>query len=155
MDGFLQNLWMLFTLVMVSPFWDGARFCSCFSVWYCKLSQNHCRYPGSIGVVLCEVKWWRFVTLFFDLSENCENCWRSLYSCFRIDTAACQYPACNWRGSLPRQLHSGFYLSKRWWGGSRISWTICKSFTPQGRMPFLSPNQQRWSTEGTVLFHIR
>jgi len=26
--------------------------------------------------------------------------------------------------------HSGFYWSKRWWGGSGSSWTICKSFAP-------------------------
>jgi len=26
--------------------------------------------------------------------------------------------------------HSRFYWSKRWWGGSGISWTICKSFAP-------------------------
>jgi len=48
----------------------------------------------------------------------------------------------------------------RWWGGSGISWTICKSFTPHsktpvphhslftGWMPFLLPNQQCQSTEG-------
>ena len=29
--------------------------------------------------------------------------------------------------------HSGFYWSKRWWGGSGISWTICKSFAPHSR----------------------
>ena len=60
--------------------------------------------------------------------------------------------------------HSGFYWSKRWWGGSGISWTICKSFAPRdrqittplphhsvftGQMPFLPPNKQRQSTEGT------
>ena len=54
-------------------------------------------------------------------------------------------------------------LSKRWCGGSGISWTTCKSFAPHyrqiprqyrmtqfftGRMPFLPPNQQRESTEG-------
>ena len=60
--------------------------------------------------------------------------------------------------------HSGFCWSKRCWGGSGISWTICKSFAPcsrqittpaphhsiffTGRMPFLPPNQQRQSTEG-------
>jgi len=59
--------------------------------------------------------------------------------------------------------HSGFFWSKRWWGGSGITWTICKSFAPccrqistpvpqhsvfTGRMPFLMPNQQRQSTEG-------
>jgi len=26
--------------------------------------------------------------------------------------------------------HSGFYWSKRWWGGSGISWTMCKLFAP-------------------------
>jgi len=61
--------------------------------------------------------------------------------------------------------HSGFYWSKRWWGGSGIIWTIYKSFAPRsrqiimplphpsvftGRMPFLSPNQQRQSTEGII-----
>ena len=25
------------------------------------------------------------------------------------------------------------FWSKRWWGGSGISWTICKSFTPRSR----------------------
>jgi len=29
--------------------------------------------------------------------------------------------------------HSGFYWSKRWWGGSGVSWTICKSFAPCSR----------------------
>ena len=28
---------------------------------------------------------------------------------------------------------AGFYWSKRWWGGSGISWTICKSFAPHSR----------------------
>ena len=28
---------------------------------------------------------------------------------------------------------SGFYWSKRWWGDSGISWTICKSFAPRSR----------------------
>ena len=56
------------------------------------------------------------------------------------------------------------FWSKRWSGGSGISWTICKSFalrssqitTPvphhsffTGQMPFLPPKQQRQSTEGT------
>ena len=51
----------------------------------------------------------------------------------------------------------------RWWAGSGISWTICKSSAPRsrqittpvpyqsvftGRMSFLPPNQQRQSTEG-------
>jgi len=30
-------------------------------------------------------------------------------------------------------IHSGFYWHKRWWGGSGISWTICKSFAPRYR----------------------
>ena len=56
---------------------------------------------------------------------------------------------------------SGFYWSKRQWVAVAISWAICKSAshsrqittpTPHqqfftGRMPFLSPNQQRQSTE--------
>ena len=65
--------------------------------------------------------------------------------------------------------HSGFYWSKRWWGGSGISWTICKSFAPRsrqmttpvphhsvftGRMPFLPPNQQRQSTEGIIGYSV-
>jgi len=29
--------------------------------------------------------------------------------------------------------HSGFYWSKRWWGGSGISWTICNTFAPCSR----------------------
>ena len=29
--------------------------------------------------------------------------------------------------------HSGFFWSKRWWDGSGISWTICKSFAPRSR----------------------
>jgi len=55
----------------------------------------------------------------------------------------------------------GFYWSKRWWSGSGITWTICKSFTPccaqittpiprhsvfTGQMPFLPPTQQRQSS---------
>ena len=57
----------------------------------------------------------------------------------------------------------------RWWGGSGISWTICKSFAPQskqitapvphhsvftGRMPFLLPNQQHQSTDNTKFIDI-
>jgi len=59
------------------------------------------------------------------------------------------------------QNHSGFYWSKRWWGGSGISWTVCKSFALHLRqitMPalhhsffmdwllFLTPNWQCQST---------
>jgi len=59
--------------------------------------------------------------------------------------------------------HSGFYWSKRWRGGSGISWTTCKSFEPRsrqitmpvphqsvftGRMPFLLPNQKHQITKG-------
>ena len=55
------------------------------------------------------------------------------------------------------------YWSKRWWDGSGIICTICKSFAPRsgqitmpvphlsvftGQMPFLPPNQQCQSTEG-------
>jgi len=32
-----------------------------------------------------------------------------------------------------RQNHSGFSWSKKWWGGSGISWTICKSFAFHSR----------------------
>ena len=60
-----------------------------------------------------------------------------------------------------RKNQSGFYWSKRV-SGSGITWAICKyapcsrqtnhTSTPPlfftGRMPFLSPNQQRQSTEG-------
>jgi len=68
-----------------------------------------------------------------------------------------------WAGTR-KVNHSGFYWSKRWWGSSSISWTICKSFAPHsrqiiyastpslnfftGRMLFLMPNQQCQSTEG-------
>jgi len=63
-----------------------------------------------------------------------------------------------------KENHSEFYWIKRRWGGSGISWTICKSFashsrqitTPvphhsvfRGRMPFLPLNQQHQSTEGS------
>jgi len=69
--------------------------------------------------------------------------------------------------------HSVFYCSKRWWGGSGISWTICKSFVPRSRqitmpvphhsvftarMPVLPPNQHCQSTEGiyyTIIQHIK
>ena len=59
--------------------------------------------------------------------------------------------------------HSGFYWSKRWWGGSGISWTIRKSFAPRsrqittpvphhsvftGQMTIVTPSQQRQGTEG-------
>jgi len=55
--------------------------------------------------------------------------------------------------------------SKRWSGSNVISWTICKPFAPHsrqittpvphhsvftGQMPFLLPNQQHQSNEGTV-----
>ena len=63
-------------------------------------------------------------------------------------------------------MMSRFYWSKRWWGGSGINWTICKSFAPRsrqitmpvphhsvftGRMPFLPPSQQCQTTEGTLV----
>ena len=66
-----------------------------------------------------------------------------------------------WAGTR-KVNHFGFYWSERWWGGSGISWTICKSFAPRsrqittpvlhhslftGRMPFLPRNQQRQSTD--------
>jgi len=62
--------------------------------------------------------------------------------------------------------HSGFSWNRRWWGGSGISWTICKSFSPQCRqittsvphhlvfksqMPFLPPNQPRQITVGNTI----
>jgi len=60
-----------------------------------------------------------------------------------------------WPGKLaPTKLnHSGFYWSKRWWGGTGISLTICKSFASrfiQMTMPaphhltlsHLTPNQE-------------
>jgi len=61
-----------------------------------------------------------------------------------------------------RQNHSQLKWSKRWWGGSGISGTICKSFSPcsrqitipaphhpnffAGQMLHLTPNQQGQST---------
>jgi len=34
----------------------------------------------------------------------------------------------------PERLnHSGFLWSKRWWGGTVVRWTICKSFAPCSR----------------------
>ena len=75
-----------------------------------------------------------------------------------------------WVSRHHRVNHSGFYQSKRWWGGSGISWTICKSFAPHsrqittplphhsvftGRMPFLPLNQQRQSTEGNSWLVLR
>jgi len=62
-----------------------------------------------------------------------------------------------------RQDHSVFYWSKRWLGGSSISWTICNLFALHskkintsaphhsifmGRLLFLPPNQQCQSTKG-------
>ena len=38
-----------------------------------------------------------------------------------------------WVTSTRKVNHSGFYWSKRWWGGSGISWTICKSFACRSR----------------------
>ena len=43
-----------------------------------------------------------------------------------------------WAGTR-KVNHSGFYWSKRWWGGSGISWTICKSFAPHSRQIWNSP----------------
>jgi len=69
-----------------------------------------------------------------------------------------------WVAGTRKVNHSGFCWSKRWWGGSGISWTICKSYAPRsrqmtmpvphhtvftGQMPFLPPNQQYQSTEGS------
>jgi len=63
--------------------------------------------------------------------------------------------------------HSGFYWSKKRWGGSGISWTMCKSIAPRSRqittpaphhsvftarIPFLPPNQQCQSTEAITLY---
>jgi len=74
-----------------------------------------------------------------------------------------------WVSWHQKSNHSGFYWSKKWWGGSGISWTICKSFAPDSRqkttpiphhsvftdrMPFLSPNQQHQSTGDTTLCAI-
>ena len=49
-----------------------------------------------------------------------------------------------WAGTR-KVNQSGFYWSKRWWGGSGISWTICKSSAPRSRqinMPVSSPNNE-------------
>jgi len=35
-----------------------------------------------------------------------------------------------WVSRHQKGNHSGFYWSERWWGGSGISWTICKSSAP-------------------------
>jgi len=63
----------------------------------------------------------------------------------------------------PEKLNeSGFQWSKRWWDGSGISWTICKSFAPcyrQTTMPAPhhsisdrpDANQQCQDTEGNNL----
>ena len=64
--------------------------------------------------------------------------------------------------------HQKVEWSKRWWVGSGISWTICKSFAPRsrqittpvphqcftGRMLFLTPNQQCQSTDGNFVSDI-
>ena len=70
-----------------------------------------------------------------------------------------------WVGRYQKDKPFWILLKQRWWGGSGISWTICKSFalrsrqitTPAphhcifftGQMPFLPPNQQsqkHWRT---------
>jgi len=76
------------------------------------------------------------------------------------------FPRKTWVSGTRNVNHSGFYCSKRWWGGSGISWTIYKSFAPRsrqitmpvphhsvftGRMPFLPPNQQHQGTEDICL----
>jgi len=38
-----------------------------------------------------------------------------------------------WVSQHQKGKPSGFYWSKRWWGGSDVSWTICKSFAPCSR----------------------
>jgi len=67
-----------------------------------------------------------------------------------------------WAGTR-KVNHSGFYWSKRWRGGSGISWTICKSFvtTPVPhhsvftcRMPLLPPNQRRQSNIRFMIINI-
>jgi len=65
--------------------------------------------------------------------------------------------------SVPEDKSFWILLKQAWWGGSGISWTICKLFAlcsrrqPRqhlisqifmGRMPFLTPNQQCQSNEG-------
>jgi len=44
-------------------------------------------------------------------------------------TLSSTWPHC----ALMNVNHSEFYWSKRWWGGSGISWTICKSVAPHSR----------------------
>ena len=52
------------------------------------------------------------------------------------------YPSCHPTNSVKalkakagtrKVIHYGFYWSKRWWSGSGISWTTCKSFAPRSR----------------------
>jgi len=54
--------------------------------------------------------------------------------------------------------HSGFYWSKRWLGGSGISWTICKSFAPRFRqitiVLFLSATLHVRFIHGQLLVHL-
>ena len=71
----------------------------------------------------------------------------------------------NLRKSAPEKLNqSGFYWSRRWWGGSDISWTICKSFAPHCRQitmltphhsVFLQPGCSSWCPANSVKALLR
>jgi len=76
---------------------------------------------------------------------------------------------CRWQFLYNERNHSGFYWSKRWWGGNGISWTICIWFAPRsrqittpvpnhsvftGQMPFLPPNQSASKHWRQPLYHL-
>jgi len=80
------------------------------------------------------------------------------------------FPRTTWVSRHQKGTPLWISLQQRWWGGSGISWTICKSFAPRSRqitmpvphhsvfidrMPFLLPNQQRQSTEGKHFVLLR
>ena len=80
----------------------------------------------------------------------------TLYTCYKpFSRTTC---LSRWQTDKPFWIS----LMQRWWDGSGIGWTICKSFAPhfwqitmptphhflRARMLLLPPNQQRQSTDG-------
>ena len=71
----------------------------------------------------------------------------------QVEAQKIKHEHTRWAGT--RKVKPGILLEQQTVSGSGISWAICKSaprsrqITTPGRMPFLPPNQQCQSTEGT------
>jgi len=102
---------------------------------------------------------------FLSVNQRCQNTQGIYYCYYYYIRLMAFFPRQPWYASTRKVNHSGFYWSKGRWGGSGISWTICKSFAPlstpvphhsvfTGQMPFLLPKptaSKHWRNLETLI----